>query len=177
MNKVFVDVDTQCDFMNPGGALYVPGAEQIKEVLAKITKLAKDEKIPILKTFDCHIPNDKEFEIFPPHCIDGTVGQASIRETSSNNAVKFDKSTYNIFDKKLGNSNFEKWLVDNKIKTAYVYGVATDYCVKEAVIGLCKMGITTYVFENAIAGVTAETTEIAKKEMRKAGALLAIAKL
>lgn len=175
--KVFIDVDTQCDFMNPDGALYVPGAENIKDILAKITKLAKDEKIPILKTLDCHTSNDKEFNVFPPHCIEGTFGQASIRETSSNNAIFFPKATYDIFDKELGNPLFEKWLTNNKVTIAYVYGVATEICVLAAVLGLRKRNITTYVFKNAIMGIDENACEEAIKKMQKAGAYLVVAKL
>jgi len=68
-------------------------------------------------------------------------------------------------------------LKDNNVHEAWVYGVATDFCIRAAVLGLCRLGITTYVFENAIAGVNPETTEVAIKEMRAAGAHMAVAKL
>ena len=37
MKTIFYDVDTQNDFMKEDGALYVPGAESIKENLEKLT--------------------------------------------------------------------------------------------------------------------------------------------
>ena len=38
MNTVFLDVDTQIDFLYPAGALYVPGAEAIVPVVAKLNR-------------------------------------------------------------------------------------------------------------------------------------------
>lgn len=60
-------------------------------------------------------------------------------------------------------------------KQAIVYGVATDYCVKAAVVGMQQRGIQCYVVEDAIAGVDKETTEAARKEIIKAGAKFVVA--
>jgi nicotinamidase/pyrazinamidase len=56
------------------------------------------------------------------------------------------------------------------IRAAVVYGVATDYCVKAAVLGLQKRGLQTYVVQDAIKGVAPETTKQALEEMAAAGA-------
>jgi len=170
MSKAILLIDCQKDFFE-GGALAVPNSNTIRPVLEKITILAKDSKIPLLKTMDTHTTNDPEFKV------DGTEGHASIIECSSKRCTTFNKSTFDVFHPELGNKEFEVWLKKHKIKTVYVAGVATDYCVKAAVIGLCKRGITTYVFENAIAGVDEETTKQAKIEMKNAGALFAVARL
>jgi nicotinamidase/pyrazinamidase len=181
MMKIFMDIDSQSDFMNEDGALYVPDAEDIKPLLKKLTKLAKEEKITIVKTMDWHNGSEPEFikngGPFPFHCMQETPGSASIIETSAKGAVRFEKQCYDVFDKKLGNKNIAGWLKDNNVTEAWVYGVATDYCVKAAVLGLRKLGINTYVFENAIAGVDPLTTEEAIKEMKEAGAHFAVAKL
>lgn len=175
--KVILFVDCQQDFMNRDGALYVPGSDEIKPVLDKITKLAKDEKIPILKTMDCHIPNDKEFQDFPPHCIAETVGQASIIETAAVKAITFNKKTYDIFHKELGSPEFEPWLKKHKVTEVWACGVATDWCLKFAVIGILNLGINVYIFQNAISGVDEDASKKAIKEMCRQGAHLAIAKL
>jgi nicotinamidase/pyrazinamidase len=177
MSRVFVDVDTQCDFINEDGKLYVPGAKEIKPVLQKISKLAKDEKIPVLKTMDCHEPNDPEFATFPPHCIKNSIGAASIIETANKKAIIFEKQTYDVFDKNYGNKKIDNWLKENKVTEAWVYGVATEICVRAAVLGLCQRGITTYVFKNAIKGIRDEDVDKSIKEMKDAGAHFAVAKL
>jgi nicotinamidase/pyrazinamidase len=50
-----------------------------------------------------------------------------------------------------------------------VYGVATDYCVRAAALGLAQRGYRTTVLTDAVAGITAEGTRDAFEEMRRAG--------
>ena len=56
---------------------------------------------------------------------------------------------------------------------AVVFGVATDYCVKLAVLGLLKEGFAVTVVSDAMAGVSPEAAELALAEMRDAGATFA----
>jgi len=183
--KAMLFVDCQDDFFG-GGALEVPNAEEIRPVLKKLMKLAKDEKIPVLKTMDAHVANDPEFTTFPPHCIKETNGQASIVECSCTKAIVFEKATYDVFDKKLGSPNIESYLKDNNITEVWIAGVVGNICVEAAVTGLRKLGITTYVFENAVtwmdmeAGVFcqgADDKETSVKRLRALGAHLAQVKL
>ena len=44
MNTVFVDIDTQFDFMDSRGNLYVPGAEDIIDNIKKLFDYAKNTK-------------------------------------------------------------------------------------------------------------------------------------
>ena len=81
-NKIlFIDIDTQNDFMFKEGNLYVPDAERIIENLKKLTEFAYRNNIPIFSSVDSHTQDDPEFKQFPPHCIKGTVGQKKIKET------------------------------------------------------------------------------------------------
>ena len=59
MRTVFVDVDTQLDFLYPVGALYVPGAERIVPVLERLNRYAAARGIPVLSTADAHAENDR----------------------------------------------------------------------------------------------------------------------
>src|SRR5207245_1211815 len=78
---VFVDVDTQVDFMLPTGRLYVPGAEQIIPNLRKLMACARERGILVLSSADAHPPDDASFAQWPPHCVVGTPGQRRIPET------------------------------------------------------------------------------------------------
>ena len=79
---VFFDVDTQADFMNPTGSLYVKGAETIVPNLKKLMDFARANNIPVLSSADAHAPDDPSFSEWPPHCVVGTPGQFRIPETS-----------------------------------------------------------------------------------------------
>ena len=189
MNRVFVDVDTLNDFF-ANGNLPVPNADEIRPVLAKLTKLAKDEKIPVLKLNDCHDGTEPEMSQnggpFPLHCMKETTGAASIIETANNKAKVFEKRTYDAFDRNLGNPDIEDWLKNNKVTEAWVYGLVGNICVEAAVMGLLRRGIKVFVFENAVAWMELENgifckgidnKELSVKRMREAGAHFAVAKL
>ena len=79
---VFVDIDTQFDFMNPNGALYVPDAEDITDNIRKLFVYAKEHKIKILSSTDAHKADDPEFKLFPPHCVKDTPGNQKIEAST-----------------------------------------------------------------------------------------------
>jgi nicotinamidase/pyrazinamidase len=163
--KIFYDVDTQRDFMDADGALYVPGAEFIKPNISLLTTYARENKIPIWGSVDAHIENDPEFMVFPRHCVIGTRGQEKIIAPYNEEKI-FKKAHYDVFT----NLEFEKELLKYQVKEAVVYGVATDICVRAAVLGMQERGIQTYVVEDAIRGVFEDKTKIALEEMKIAGA-------
>jgi len=190
---IFFDVDTQYDFINPKGKLYVKGAEKIIKNLRFLTGFAEKNNIPIISSVDAHSTDDPEFRRFPAHCICGTAGQKKIRETRLKGAVyipagKGSSGTGRYSEKKLsglltraGQIVFEKKTIDafsnpdlkkvlSGVKTAYVYGVATEYCVKAAVSGLRKNRIETYVIRDAIRAAGRKDGMRALSQMKKKGA-------
>ena len=184
---VFVDIDTQFDFMHDQGNLAVPGAEELRDNLKALTNFALANKIKIIASADAHPLDDSEFEIFPPHCVVGTEGQRKIEETTVENSrvikneaeaadllgqiSKFDqvlleKQTFDVFT----NLHAEAVIDSLPAQEYVVYGVATDYCVKAAVIGLLERGCQVTVVEDAIAPVEEKTGEESLALMREEGA-------
>ena len=181
----FVDIDTQRDFMLPSGALYVPGAERIIPKLRRFFSFARDHGIFILSSADAHVPNDPEFARFPPHCIKGTEGQQKIAETTlprplvmENKAV--DRNLLDIVRKyqqvilqKQALDVFTNPMTEKILKAlpqhAIVSGVATEYCVKQACLGLRRMGIKTAVVTDAICALSQRNGEATLEELRRAG--------
>lgn len=88
---IFWDVDTQEDFLNPNGKLYIDGAKDIRKNLAAITSHAIWNGYQISGSIDKHFGSthflDRETELqrnggeFPDHCMDGTFGEKKIPET------------------------------------------------------------------------------------------------
>jgi len=161
---VFIDIDTQNDFMFKEGKLYISGAESIIENLRKLTEFAYRNNIPVFSSVDSHRQNDPEFKQFPPHCIKGTDGQKKINETKIKESlvIPFDKtieidfSKYRqfIFEKDklsvFSNPNFEKAIEGIRKEIFVVYGVATEYCVKKCVEGLLEKNKNVYIVVDAI---------------------------
>src|ERR1700683_2815631 len=73
--KAFFDIDTQIDFVFPAGALYGAGAERVIPHVAALNREAGKRGIPLISTMCAHPENAREFQVWPPHCVVGTVGQ------------------------------------------------------------------------------------------------------
>jgi len=186
--QVFVDIDTQADFINDDGALAVPGAMSIRDNLQKLTQYALAHHIPIIASADAHPRDDKEFEIFPPHCVQDTPGQKKIPETCAHqaatvknapfqhnlqalidktNQIVLEKQTFDVFS----NPNTAALLKAINADEHIVYGVATDYCVKAAALSLLDAGYNVTVVSDAIAAVSEEGGKEAIALMRENGAV------
>ncbi|MBI2817287.1 MAG: cysteine hydrolase [Acidobacteria bacterium] len=186
---VFVDVDTQADFVLPGGRLHVPGAEKLIPQWARLMRFAMEHNIPVISSADAHAPDDAEFLQFPPHCVRGTTGQRKIPETLlpkhgtiPNEPRKLgfeeefvraqqwiiEKQTFNLFT----NVNATDLIGRIDAGQYVVFGVATDYCVKAAVEGLLDLRRRVSVVTDAIQGINAESSQAALDAWERAGARL-----
>lgn len=165
---VFIDVDTQRDFLEPEGALYVHGSEAIRPNLARLTEHARRQGIPILATACAHTVDEEAPEPFPPHCLVGTRGQERVAETAWQGGgvvgvggrlaavdipahLTLEKARYDVFSHPEAESIVGRLGADGA--TFVVYGVATDYCVKAAVLGLRGLGYPVAVVVDAIRAV------------------------
>lgn len=174
---LFWNVDTQIDFIEPDGKLYVEGAEKLKPVYRKITDFAGENQIRVINTCDFHLINSQELSsnpdfktTFPEHCMAGTKGAEYIAETKPvlpaivdwmthlailpqlANAKQFRnivirKDSFDVFE---GNPYTAKILGLIHPDKIFVYGVSTNVCVDMAVCGLAQRGYKVYVFEDAI---------------------------
>jgi nicotinamidase/pyrazinamidase len=172
---IFWDVDTQADFMLPGGKLYVPGAENLLPNLNLLTDAARRNEVFLVSDACVHGPDDEEFKRFPPHCVRGTPGAAIVPETvagkrfvipnragvkisgdlSKVQQVILEKQTLDVFD----NPNTEKVIERLKSFTEadahfFVFGVVTEYCVRLVAKGLRERGRQVSLVRDAIETIT-----------------------
>jgi nicotinamidase/pyrazinamidase len=177
MRLIFWNVDTQIDFIEPSGKLYVPGAEDIKPILERITRLASEKLLIVVNTADFHhndsveISDNPDFmTTFPAHCLAGTKGAEFIEETKPENPIVIDwEKDYNLsveiagieqrrnlvirkdaFDVFKGNRYAEQILMMLDPEIVVVYGVTTNVCVNDAVVGLVSRGKKVIVVKEAI---------------------------
>jgi len=68
-NLVFWEVDTQADFMLPGGKLYVPGAERLLPNIRRLTDAARQGRVLLVSHGCHHAKDDPEFKTFAPQDI------------------------------------------------------------------------------------------------------------
>ena len=186
---VFVDVDTQADFMLPGGKLYVPRAEKLLPTLRTLREFAEKNGIPVVSSADAHPPDSAEFQHWPPHCVQGTPGQAKVPETllerrsilpcdaaaipkqeelAHTRQWILEKDALDLFTNVNAGELFEKLDAERYV----VYGVVTEYCVKHAVLGLLRRGRAVSVVRDAIQELDAAAGKAALQEMQASGATL-----
>jgi nicotinamidase/pyrazinamidase len=164
---VFVDIDTQRDFLDPAGPLFIFSSPPILPNLERLTGYAARHEIRVLATACCHAADDLELDIFPPHCMAGTKGQSRISETDDPETVTLGltdsfagslprhltihKKELDLFSRADANAIIAAYQRDSP--TFVVYGVATDYCVKKAVEGLLARGCQVAIVVDAIRAI------------------------
>jgi len=169
MKTVFVDVDTQIDFMFPAGALYVPGAERLLPAIARLNRFALSRGMPLISSADAHSENDPEFRQWPPHCVEGTVGQLKAPETLVGpGQLIIEKQVLDVFSNPVFPAMLDRFQADRYV----VYGVATDYCVRCALTGLLATGKPVILVTDAIAAVKPEEGPRAIAEFTARGGTL-----
>ncbi len=163
MITVYFDIDTQVDFLDPSGALYVPGAEAIVPRVAALNQFAASHRIPVVSTMDAHTVNDAEFRDWPPHCIAGTPGQRKPASTLLEPRVivrntpglpKIDGARQILLEKQaldcFTNVNLRALLDRLGAERCVVYGVVTEICVKFAAFGLLRKSLQVSIVTDAI---------------------------
>lgn len=182
MKTVFIDVDTQLDFLYPAGALYAPGAEGILPAIASLNRLAAARGIPLISTMDAHSENDPEFKQWPPHCVAGTLGQRKPASTlleealmvpSRRREVRLDGAKQILLEKQtfdaFTNENLPGILEELAADCYVVYGVVTEICVKLVAFGLLKMRKRVEMVEDAVCPLDALAAARMFSEFRASG--------
>ncbi|WP_437767550.1 isochorismatase family protein [Sorangium sp. So ce281] len=135
---------------------------------------------------------------FPDHCVKGTPGwlkvegtlpprfrflpnverapiDAAVRELAArrSHAVYFEKEVYSLFANPLAEAFLRELAAAlGDAPELVVYGVATDYCVRAAALGLAQRGYRTVLLTDAVAGITEAGVAAALTEVQAAGVTL-----
>ncbi|MFN7949597.1 MAG: isochorismatase family protein [Blastocatellia bacterium] len=185
---IFFDIDTQHDFLDRDGALVVPDAEAILANIERLLVAASEHHITTVSSRCAHQPGDEEFKIFPPHCVEGTRGAERVfaalprlprREievgAQPETTAQLQPATHYVVKKNTFDLFSNPWLAAMRDQQAFshdecvVFGVATDYCVRAAALGLAQTGTRVRLVSDAVRGVAPDTTAKTIEEMRNAG--------
>jgi nicotinamidase/pyrazinamidase len=186
-NLVFWEVDTQADFMLPGGKLYVPGAERLLPNIRRLTDAARQGRVFLVSHGCYHAKDDPEFKTFPPHCIKGTSGAEFVpqaltdqvlaipneptaalpHDLSQYQQILLEKQTLDIFESRHAGELVTRLGPHPEF---VVFGVVTEYCVRFAAKGLLERGRRVSVVEDAIETLKAEDGQRTVAELQCQGA-------
>ncbi len=191
---VLWDVDTQVDFVEPGGKLYVAGAEQVKPAMGRVVEAARQAALVHVASADDHELTDPEISeepdlesTWPPHCLRGTRGAEKVDETKQldplplphlplphavlrrlvegRREILIPKKHYDPFT----NPNAEPLLDALDPDEILLFGVATDICDDVAVRALLRRGRRVAFVEDASRGLDEARTAACTAAWREAG--------
>ncbi len=183
------DVDTQFDFMLPGGKLYVRGAEEIVLAMRRLVDAARAAGIVHVASADDHELTDAEISAepdfvttYPPHCLRGTRGARKIPETDQEDPVPLAlepvpdrylegreflllKKNFDVFTNPHADRLLERLDPDEIV----VFGVATDVCDDAAIRGFLARGLKVRFVEDAARGLDDDRVAICTASWREQG--------
>lgn len=187
-------VDVQNDFC-PGGELAIPEGDAVIEPINSISPYFNN----IILTQDWHTPNHSSFAsqhegkneydtieldygtqvLWPDHCVQGSIGAEFHHklETARSTLVirkgfRTAIDSYSAFyeNDKTTRTGLAGYLKELGVKTLFITGLATDFCVKYSAIDAIKEGFEVYVVEDACRGIDLDNSvETSIKEMKLVG--------
>lgn len=184
-------VDLQNDF-TPGGALAVPGSD---EIIGLINRLQNYFKV-VVATQDWHPPEHVSFAanhvgahigdqivlqgltqiLWPIHCVQDTWGAAftstlRLKEHAQifRKGLDPDVDSYSgFFDHaQRHETGLKDYLRKGAITVVYICGVATDYCVRFTALDAHRLGFDTLIIQDACRGLQHSLDAI--EQMRATG--------
>ena len=192
--RILWDVDTQVDFMEPTGKLYVPEAEQVAPAMGRLVAAVRAAGLVHVASADDHELTDPELSdepdfrnTYPPHCLRGTRGAEKIAETEQADPLPLSlvpfppglvpgmiegrrellllKKNFNVFT----NPNTDPLLDALDPDEIVLFGVATDVCDDAAIRGFLQRGRRVVFVEDASKGLDAARTAAATGFWREHG--------
>ena len=184
--RVFIDVDTQRDFMYPHGAGYFPQAGRISPMVARLFRCARSRGYPVISTTMCLRSNNSGSFPAINGCVEGTNGQKKpafallARRTSFGPNGNTDlplgllrRCQQVIFEKRgtdpFEHPKFDRLLTRTQVEEYVVFGVAVEDAVKHTVMGLLARGKQVKLVIDASASRDVRQAEMALRLMMAKG--------
>ncbi len=127
MVEALLVIDMLNDFVHPEGVLFV--GKQVEGVIHFIGELLERKRtagVPIFYICDAHRPDDREFALFPPHCVEGSWGSKVIAELAPHKEdIIISKRRFSAFF----GTPLDLFLREMGITTLELVGVCTNICV------------------------------------------------
>jgi len=194
VKRILWDVDTQVDFMEPNGKLYVPGARDVAPAMERLVDAARAARVTHVASADDHELTDPEISdapdftnTYPPHCLRGTRGAEKVLETKQRDPLPLSllpfppglvsgmvegkrellllKKNFDVFT----NPNADPLLAALDPEEIVVFGVATDVCNDAAIRGFLRRGRRVVFVEDASRGLDEQRTASCTAAWRDGG--------
>jgi len=163
MNKALVIIDMLNDFVQEGAPLQTPNAKSIVDCINEQREAAYENSIPVIYVCDAHDPDDKEFEIWPKHCVKGTKGAEIIDELKPDkNDIVLEKTRYYCFF----GTRLNEILKGKNIDTLVLTGLLTNVCVMYTAADAVSRNYHVIVPENCVIALDKETHKFGMQQLK-----------
>lgn len=164
MRQALLVIDMLNDFVREKAPLEVPGSREIIFNIKREIEKARQNEMPVIYLCDAHKPDDPEFKIWPPHCIEGTEGAEVIEE------LKPDKDDFIV--KKVSYSGFyntklEELLKSLGVQKLFLTGIVTNICVLYTGVDALMRGFEVEIIEDCVAGLNNDDHKFAIRQLKE----------
>jgi len=164
MNQALLIIDMVNDFVHPKGVLYSPLSSKTIPFIKRRLEEARTEGTKVFYICDTHIQEDREFNLFPPHCIEGIWGADIIDELKPKNGERIiHKRRYSGF---LG-TDLDILLKELDITQLIITGVVTNICVLYTAYDARMLGYEVIIPRNCVTSFSEEAHQFALNELEK----------
>lgn len=152
------------DFVRDDGALPVKGAEKLIPRINEAITEFRERGEPVIFIADSHDPDDKEFKIWPKHCVRGTKGAQVVDGLDKEPGDELvEKTTYSAFY----NTRLDEVLKEKGVDELVLTGVLTNICVLHTAADSAMRGYKVRVLKDCVASSSDENHEWALRHMRE----------
>jgi len=165
VGQALVIIDMLNDFLSEQGALSVGSAGQrIVPVIAAELEQARQGNLPVLFLCDQHRPDDREFTVWPPHCVAGSRGAQVIPELAVRPGdYLIPKRRYSGFY----GTDLDLILREMGISELILTGVCTNICVLYTAVDARMRNFKVTVVRDGVASFDEQAHRFALGEMEK----------
>ncbi len=165
MVKALLVIDMLVDFIDPGGALYIgPAATGLIPAVKERLEEYRSNGDLVIYLCDNHLEDDLEFEMFPPHGLQGSGGEKVVAELAPLPGERvIQKRRFSAFY----GTDLDLTLRDREVDEVELVGVVTNICIlyTAAMARMYSYKVTVPI--KAVAGFDHEAHLFALKEMDK----------
>ena len=158
-------IDMLKDFIEPDGALFIgsAGREIIAPIKARLEG-ARKRCEPVLYVCDRHRPDDAEFEVWGPHCVEGTRGGEVVDELAPRPGEPvIPKRRFSGFN----GTDLDLTLRELGIRTLTVTGCCTNICVLYTAADARMLDYVVEVPRDCVATFDPDSNRFALNELEK----------
>lgn len=163
--KALLIIDMLYDFVGNRGALYIgPEAELLIPRVKERLLFFRDQGDPVIHICDRHLPEDPEFEMFPPHCLGEGEGGGIVPELAPLPGERvIYKRRYSAFF----GTDLDLTLREKGVAELELAGVATNICILYTAADARMLHYPVTVYASATASFDRDAHQFALQEMAK----------